>query len=124
MGLDIYLYKEPIDANGSEADQEQVGYFRKVNCFLDWVDKNVGTVENCESLPIPKDKLVLLKETLDKVSTENCDEVLPTTSGFFFGNTEYNEYYWQDVEELKEWVDKTLNEFDFEKNKLVFLPWW
>lgn len=124
MGLDIYLFKEPIVANGSEPEKEQVGYFRKVNCFLDWVDNNVGTVENCEPLPIPKDKLVLLKETLDKVNKENCEDILPTTEGFFFGNTDYNEYYWQDVDELKEWVDKTLNEFDFEKNKLVFVPWW
>lgn len=32
-------------------------------------------------------------------NTELAEELLPTTSGFFFGSTEYNEYYIQDLED-------------------------
>jgi hypothetical protein len=37
-----------------------------------------------------------------------AQEVLPTVSGFFFGSTEYNEYYWQDIQETKEMLEKEL----------------
>ena len=44
---------------------------------------------------------------------EDCsiaEEVLPTQSGFFFGNTEYNEYYWQDLKEMKKICEHMLKD--------------
>lgn len=33
-------------------------------------------------------------------------KLLPTTSGFFFGGTDYDEYYWQDIQETAEMLRK------------------
>lgn len=40
-------------------------------------------------------------------------ELLPTTSGFFFGSTDYDKYYYRDVENVKNWIeDKLIPEFN------------
>jgi len=39
-------------------------------------------------------------------------ELLPTTSGFFFGSTDYNEYYYQDIEETAKMIKGLLAEPD------------
>jgi hypothetical protein len=37
-------------------------------------------------------------KVLSDVSKQLAEELLPTQSGFFFGGTDYNEYYMQDIE--------------------------
>lgn len=39
---------------------------------------------------------------------EVCEELLPATSGFFFGSTEYNEYYLQDIKDTKAILEEAL----------------
>lgn len=48
-----------------------------------------------------------------------CEELLPTQSGFFFGGTDYDEWYVQDIDETIEILEKVLTETDFE-NEIVF----
>jgi hypothetical protein len=52
-------------------------------------------------------------ENKDLATTE-----LPTESGFFFGNTEYDDWYYQDLTETIEIVDRALtldqHQWDFE----------
>jgi len=47
-----------------------------------------------------------------------AQEILPTSSGFFFGSTDYNEYYWQDLLDTKETLEEVLantsNDQEFE----------
>ena len=39
-----------------------------------------------------------------------ADELLPTQSGFFFGNTDYDQYYYEDIKYTKENLEKLLAE--------------
>ncbi len=39
-----------------------------------------------------------------------CEKLLPTTDGFFFGNTQYNEYYAQDIEDTIDILKKVIKE--------------
>jgi len=39
-------------------------------------------------------------------------ELLPTTSGFFFGGTDYDQYYFEDIKDTKEMLTKILKEKD------------
>ena len=39
---------------------------------------------------------------------EVAEQILPTQSGFFFGNTEYNQWYIEDLEHTVEVIDKVL----------------
>ncbi len=41
---------------------------------------------------------------------ELAEELLPTQSGFFFGNTEYNEYYLADLKDTKKILEEAINE--------------
>jgi len=53
------------------------------------------------------------KQEQDGLIIENAEEIeelLPTTSGFFFGGTEYDEFYMNDINETIEILEKVLNE--------------
>jgi hypothetical protein len=42
--------------------------------------------------------------------TDTLDDLFPTASGFFFGGTEYDEYYIQEVNETIELIEGLLKE--------------
>ena len=44
--------------------------------------------------------------------TETAQEFLPTAEGFFFGSTDYNEWYYNDVKETADCLEKLLAEDD------------
>ena len=51
-------------------------------------------------------------------------ELLPTTDGFFFGGTAYDEWYYKDLENTVEILMKVLNETDFENEMIVYQSSW
>ena len=53
-----------------------------------------------------------------------ADMVLPTTSGFFFGSTNYDEYYWQDLLFTIKICGDILSNTDFENEYLVYESSW
>lgn len=52
-------------------------------------------------------------------NADEIDDILPTTDGFFFGSTDYDEYYMQDINYTIELIEKLLKEEE-ELNKLDF----
>ncbi|CCW29055.1 hypothetical protein ABLA30_08915 [Xenorhabdus nematophila] len=123
MGLDIHFFS--VEKHKKCTDKNiQVGYFRKVNSLLYWVSNNVQNVNNCEEILISKHKLEQLIAVLNELTKDNCNKLFPTSDGFYFGSTEYDEYYWSDVEEIKDWVNNVLKSFDFNHYKLFFWAWW
>lgn len=135
MGLDIYFFAREkvqaqdarIPAEGDAAavqERTKVGYFRKVNALVAWFENHAGEVENCVERPVTRAELEVLQRDLDSLTPANCREVFPVTDGFFFGSQDYNEWYWRDVEDVKAWVSRTLETFDFERRTLVLWAWW
>jgi len=58
---------------------------------------------------------------------ENSEEIckyLPTESWFFFGSTDYDEYYLQDVRETYEWLEKEINSPLFEELRFYYQSSW
>lgn len=53
-----------------------------------------------------------------------CKKMLPTADGFFFGSTEYDEYYYRDLEYTKEVLTKILENYDFDKETLIYHSSW
>jgi hypothetical protein len=53
-----------------------------------------------------------------------ADEYLPTTSGFFFGGTDYDEYYMQDIDETIEILTTALKETDFDRQLITYSSSW
>ena len=69
-------------------------------------------------------KIPILEEDLKIINPEIADELLPTQDGFFFGSTEYDEYYMQDIDATIEILTKALEETDFDTEMLVYSSSW
>ena len=71
-----------------------VGYFRKVNCVYRYFEDKLTD----ETAWVTKDECEDIVKRCSAV-LENPDlasELMPTRSGFFFGSTEYDKYYFSD----------------------------
>ena len=89
----------------------EVGYWRKANAVHDWFVKNVQDGEDdCKSYYVSREKLEELRSLCQRVldDREQARELLPTTQGFFFGSTEYDEWYFKDIESTIRIVDSAL----------------
>lgn len=86
--------------------------------------------DDCEKYEVTKSNLLDLKAVCEEVLSlkgkdeGKIEEILPTTSGFFFGGTEYDEYYFSDVEATIEIINKVLETTDFEKELVVYQSSW
>lgn len=101
----------PIDFNRIVYIDEKVSYWRKANAIHKWFVDNVQDgVDNCQSYYVSTKKLEELLELCKKVkktakvkdgiieNVEEIEELLPTTDGCFFGSTNYDEWYMQDID--------------------------
>lgn len=89
-----------------------MGYWRKANQIHQWFVDNCGDGEdNCQPMFVSRDHLEQLKELCIKViaNPEMADDELPSQSGFFFGSTEYDEYYFQDLNDTIEIITNALD---------------
>lgn len=96
MGLDMMLYRKGVDGNPAE----EVMYWRKANAIHKWfVDTIQGGLDECEPHAVSAGELTELKTACALVleNRELADELLPTESGFFFGSTEYDEWYYENL---------------------------
>lgn len=125
MGLDMFLYC--IDKSDKEKKKIEIGYWRKANAIHRWFVKNIqNNNDDCKCYNLSKENIINLKELCIKVKNDKqlACKLLPTQSGFFFGSTEYNEDYFDDLEETIKICNKVLNELDFEKYECVYSSWW
>lgn len=115
MGLDMYLYKRTSDVT------KQVAYWRKANAIHAWfVEHCQNGVDECQTTPVDAERLVVLRDLCQRLlDTHAADPVqanamaaeqLPPQAGFFFGSTELDDWYWQDVRETAEVLTAILAE--------------
>ena len=135
MGLDMYLNAERYlySWNDESGDKElgeniaqltglpantnvkgvriEAGYWRKANQIHNWFVQNVQEgKDECQEAYVSREQLKELRETCQKV-LDNHDlapELLPTSSGFFFGGTEYDTWYFSDLEDTIKIIDDAL----------------
>lgn len=55
---------------------------------------------------------------------EIAEEYLPTQCGFFFGGTDYDEWYMQDIDNTIDILEKVLEETDFETQMVIYSSSW
>lgn len=103
-------------SDGISNISQEVGYWRKFNALHNWFVENVQDGrDECQEAYVPKEKLeellVILNEIKDG-NIEKAEELLPTTGGFFFGGTEYDEWYFENVNESIPIIEKALSYTD------------
>jgi len=139
MGLDMYLYKETYVKRWSHEPKEiqynvtvkrggkltgikndrivkvveEVGYWRKFNALHAWfVDNCQNGVDECQRTHVSIEKLENLLEILNRLVKDKklAPELLPTATGFFFGSSDYDDWYWNNVKDTIKMLRKILNE--------------
>ncbi len=61
-------------------------------------------------------KMPIVEEGKEMVNPEIAENLLPTKGGFFFGSTDYDEYYMQDITDTIEILEGLLKESDPSKD--------
>jgi len=108
------LFPELGDAKVNVVEAE-VAYWRKANAIHDWFVKNVQDgKDECQETYLEKADLARLLAVVNEVlqDTSKAPKLLPTANGFFFGSTEYNEWYFRDLEYTKETIGKLVEKWD------------
>jgi hypothetical protein len=95
-----------------------VGYWRKANSIHNYIVENFADGEdNCQDIGLSRDNLTTLRdycalavsEYESNNSTKVAEELLPTRAGFFFGGLEYDEWYFQDLQNTIAMIDRVLS---------------
>lgn len=120
MGLDINFIKRR---------SESIGYFRKVNFLVKFFQDKGMDVNNQQLFLINKEMIEDLHNRCLQVINDHskAEQLLPTMSGFFFGSTEYDEYYFEDVQQVCDYIENNLLEaFDSLDNEedIYFDIWY
>lgn len=104
--------------------ESTVMYWRKANAIHRWFVENVqGGVDECQASYVSRDDLVSLLEVVTEVldRPEKASELLPTASGFFFGTTEFDEWYIQDLKNTSAILTKVL---DTDADEFIYQASW
>jgi hypothetical protein len=96
-------------------------YYRKVN-FLYAFFAEALTDEQCVVTKHDVETIIShCKEVLADHSL--AEKLLPTQAGFFFGSTDYNEWYFKDVEDVLKQFTKYLEGWDDDTIGWVYFSW-
>lgn len=121
MGLDIFIDK---------VKSTNIAYFRKINFLVDYFENYVEyEIENLRYVDIDEESVIELINRCQQVLEDHslAKDLLPTKEGFYFGSTEYDEYYFEDVEEVLNTMTNTiLPEFEklSEGESIKFMIWY
>lgn len=106
---------------------ERVGYWRKANHIHQWfVEQCQGGVDKCQLTEITKQRLETLLSACRLVldNHEQASALLPTQCGFFFGSTDYDEYYFNDIRETVKIIEEVLETTDFSTQIIFYQSSW
>ena len=119
------LFPELIGLQGAHGDSGspvrevriEAGYWRKANAIHDWFVKNVQDgKDECQTHDVSREDLAELKTLCERAiaargrdfEEETSEDILPTAGGFFFGATEYNDWYYDNLADTIIIVDRCL----------------
>ena len=131
MGLDMYLNAKRFIWFGEDELGDKVAevfpelkgkrvkevivealYWRKANAIHKWfVDNCQEGEDDCGNYYVGREQLEELRQLVLEALAEKDASKLPPQAGFFFGNTDINEWYWDDLRRTAEGLDRVLAEF-------------
>jgi len=99
-------------------------YWRKFNALHNWFVVNIQDgVDDCGSYEIQIENLNDCINTLKEVAKTKNHKLLEPKSGFFFGPTAIDDYYWQSIDNAIDQLEK-LRDFDWNDNRFFYRSSW
>lgn len=100
-------------------------YWRKSNAIHNWFVENVQEgKDDCGVYYVSVDNLKTLRDLCQRVIDEKRPSLLMPREGFFFGSTDINEYYWEDMKESVVKLDRVLNLPDIDDLSFSYHSSW
>lgn len=143
MGLDMYLsgykYLWRDDDTRKKVKKQlkssydpkyvvlELMYWRKANAIHKWFVDNVQEGEDdCKEHLVSIDDLKQLLSVVNSVlqDTSLAEQLLPPTSGFFFGSASVDEWYWKDLENTRDRLNELLSSPDIEELDIYYQSSW
>jgi len=93
-----------------------IAYWRKANAIHNWFVQNYADgVDDCKPIMVTMEDLVKLRQICKEILEDHskAKKLLPTQGGFFFGSTDYDEWYYKDLEYTVDAL-KNLDKGDYE----------
>lgn len=123
----MYLYRKPRK-DEDIADDVDLGYWRKANAIHAYFTRNLedGEEDNLRKIPVRKKDLIELKDRCLKVLSgrhEVAADLLPTATGFFFGETAYSEWYYDDIKDTYDIVCDVLDDWKL-TDQVYYFAWY
>lgn len=108
---------DDINDSGGLFIQTPFAYWRKANSIHRWFLTHLpeGDTDRCQPIPVTGKELLKLVDLCKEVLADHdkAEELLPTQEGFFFGTYEYDEWYFQDLENTIRQLKDVKEEDDF-----------
>ena len=153
MGLDMYLQRKFYVQNWSFMEDKEKHFititkgnelsaiptdkivfitteeirWRKANAIHKWfVDIIQGGVDDCGTYCVANNELKSLLSIIEEILEDNskASKLLPTTEGFFFGGTEYDEYYFEELEFTKTKLSELLSPSNEHQDNFFYCSSW
>jgi len=117
-GEDDCRYHRPITA----LDLEKL----KSACerVLNSLNLQKGKIVNGYSMDKNMNRVYHYEDGLVATDTDLAEELLPTQSGFFFGGTDYDEYYAEDLQSTIDICNNILETTDFNTQQVYYCSSW
>ena len=118
-------------------EMSEVFYWRKANAIHAWFERylqreqGIEEIEDCEEYTIDRkclEELVsdcksVLAYSQDKCFKEVAARYMPTQAGFFYGSTQYDEWYVHDLQETATELASILSDTD-NNDEFAYVAWW
>jgi len=135
MGLDMCLlkrkkFRENDDAYNALARKasEELMHWGKANQIRQWFVNHteLQRSDNNRYIPLAKETLISLRDDCNKVCAnhELAEELMPTSSGYYFGAADYDDVYFSRLEYTAECIDEILEYVDFETEDIDYYESW
>jgi hypothetical protein len=126
MGLDMYLMQRIRKEEHIKDTDIELVYWRKANAIHKFFTDINEQYESCETIEVTKDMLADLLDRCTEVlaNRERADELLPTTEGFFFGTTKYDDWYFDKLKNTIEEITPILSDGDIKDGDLYYYGWY
>lgn len=104
-----------------------LGYWRKANQLHRWFINTVqGGRDECQRAEVSREQLFELRKLLKSVlaNRDQAPELMPTQKGFFFGDTEYDDDYFDDLAHTLDILDRICDHGLTEKTRIYYHSSW